>query len=395
MFILGRQSDIAKAEIESLFTSTKIQKSNDKAMVVDIPPEEVDFNRIGGSTRLAKLLTYLPTTKWNEIESYITDTLPQHLDYVSDGKIRFGLSAYNLSVSPKQIHITNLKLKKFIKTFDKSVRVVPNVNSELNTAQVIHNQLTGPTGIELLIISNGDETILAQTVKVQDISAYAARDQKRPKRDARIGMLPPKLAQIIINLAVGELTHSSEVEAELLDPFCGTGVVLQEAMLMGYRVRGSDLDDRMVEYSKQNIQWLNDTIMDKNVLKNYPPIIEVADGTNYKWLPAPSLVACETYLGRPFSKLPDNNTLYQVIRDVNTIHEKFLKNARQFGKDMRICLAVPAWKTRKGFIHLPLLDSLEKLGYTRVSFVHADNNKLIYHREGQVVGRELVVLIRK
>lgn len=62
---------------------------------------------------------------------------------------------------------------------------------------------------------------------------------------------------------------------------------------------------------------------------------------------------------------------------------------------MRICLAVPAWKTRKGFIHLPLLDSLEKLGYTRVSFVHADNNKLIYHREGQVVGRELVVLIRK
>ena len=208
-------------------------------------------------------------------------------------------------------------------------------------------------------------------------------------------MLPPKLAQIIINLAAGELTRSSEGAPELLDPFCGTGVVLQEAMLMGYGVRGSDLDDRMVEYSKQNIKWLKDNIVDKNVLRNHLPIIEIADATNYKWLPAPSLVACETYLGRPFSKLPDNNTLYQVIRDVNTIHEKFLKNARQFGKDYRMCLAVPAWKTKNGFKHLPLLDSLEKLGYTRLSFVHADNDKLIYHREGQVVGRELVVLIRK
>ena len=80
---------------------------------------------------------------------------------------------------------------------------------------------------------------------VQNISAYAMRDQKRPKRDAFVGMLPPKLAQIMINLALGDQEPKDKL---LLDPFCGTGVLLQEALLMGLKVYGTDLsqkDDRL------------------------------------------------------------------------------------------------------------------------------------------------------
>lgn len=64
-----------------------------------------------------------------------------------------------------------------------------------------------------------------RTSFVQDIESYTARDQARPMRDARVGMLPPKLAQIIINLAL-----SNNDITEVLDPFCGTGVVLQEGI---------------------------------------------------------------------------------------------------------------------------------------------------------------------
>jgi DNA-binding sugar fermentation-stimulating protein len=60
-----------------------------------------------------------------------------------------------------------------------------------------------------------------------------------------------------------------------------------------------------------------------------------------------------------------------------------------------MCIAVPAWKTERGFKHLPSLDSLEELGYTRLSFVHAKSDDLLYYRENQVVARELVTLIRK
>jgi hypothetical protein len=60
-----------------------------------------------------------------------------------------------------------------------------------------------------------------------------------------------------------------------------------------------------------------------------------------------------------------------------------------------MCIAVPAWKKKDGFVHLPTLEKLTELGYTRLSFESADEQDLIYHRPDQTVARELVVLIRK
>jgi tRNA (guanine10-N2)-dimethyltransferase len=223
---------------------------------------------------------------------------------------------------------------------------------------------------------------------VQDIDAYAARDQARPKRDAKVGMLPPKLAQTIVNLATG----NSDKEVTLLDPFCGTGVVLQEALLMDYGAVGTDLEPRMVDYSQANLDWLQQ----RWHLPRGKFSLEVGDATNHHWQPFDS-VAAETYLGRPFSSLPDAQTLSQVIRDVDTIHRKFLRNlASQTKPGFRACLAVPAWHVAGNSVkHLPTLDSLQEMGYTRMSFVHARNEDLVYHRPGQIVGRELVVITRK
>jgi hypothetical protein len=61
-----------------------------------------------------------------------------------------------------------------------------------------------------------------------------------------------------------------------------------------------------------------------------------------------------------------------------------------------MCIAVPAWQQKPNlFIHLPVLDHLEKLGYNRVRFEHAQAKELIYSREDQVVARELLVITRK
>ncbi len=231
----------------------------------------------------------------------------------------------------------------------------------------------------------------------QDIDAYAARDQARPKRDARVGMLPPKLAQIIINLAAKDTNplHGSYV----LDPFCGTGVIMQEASLMGFEVYGSDIDKRMVEYTDENLLWLlnlpENPITPFGEDKRYYRL-ETGDATSHTWSPEPGFIAAETYLGRPFSALPVMAVLTEVMQDVNTIHRKFLQNvARQTKPGFRMCVAVPAWKTKTGFKHLPVLDQLTDLGYNRLSFVHASNRELIYRRPEQIVARELVVLIRK
>ncbi len=392
--ILGRQKGLSLAELESLFGAQAVKPISDSAAFLNKHPDDIPFTRLGGTLKLAKTLTELPYTDWKTLENYLTQNVPKHLKHLPEGKAKFGISTYGLSVSPKAINATGLKVKKAAREVGRTMRVIPNEASELNSAQVLRNKLTAELGMELLCIKNGNKTILAQTVQVQDIDAYAARDQARPARDARVGMLPPKLAQIIINLS------NPLNDGIVLDPFCGTGVILQEALLMGLQVIGSDIDLRMVQYTKKNLDWLiQQPLYDlhyenlKELSANDATDIIISDLTQNSLTKL--CVAAETYLGRPFSTEPHPDKLREVIQDVDTIHKKFLQNvARQTVSGFRMCIAVPAWHTRNGIKHLPVLDRLTDMGYTRMSFVHASNDELIYHREGQIVGRELVTLIR-
>ena len=385
LVILGRQPALGLAELERLYGADSLHPVDRHVAVLDVGPKHMQFARLGGTVKLAKVLTRLDTTAWPQVIRYITKTVPDHLQYIPDGKIRLGLNVYGLRMTIAEVNRAGLEIKKSIKKAGRSVRVVPNTTLELNSAQSLHNQLTGPTGLEFVLVKDGNGTLLAQVIHVQDISAYAARDQARPKRDARVGMLPPKLAQIITNLSAIQPGQT------LLDPFCGTGVVSQEALIMGASAYGTDLEQRMIDFSQVNLDWLNTKY---DLAGSFT--LEAGDATDHQWSKPFDGVAGETYLGRPFSAEPDAEVLGQVTRDVDTIHRKFLKNmAKQTPAGLSLCLAVPAWKTKNGFKHLPCLDSLEELGYTRMSFVHVRNEDLVYHREDQFVGRELVVLTRK
>ena len=178
----------------------------------------------------------------------------------------------------------------------------------------------------------------------------------------------------------------------ILDPFCGTGVILQEAVLMGYDVYGTDLERRMVEYSQTNLDWLSQKYA---IAQKCDRSLEAGDATSYKWGEPFDFIATEAYLGQPFSVIPDVQKLEEVAQGVNIITKKFLKNlASQTKPGFRLCVAVPAWQTKNGIKHLPLLDSLTDMGYNRVSFSHVSNDDLIYSREGQIVARELLVITR-
>ncbi|MEO5627908.1 MAG: hypothetical protein ABIQ89_03395 [Candidatus Saccharimonadales bacterium] len=384
LVVLGRQPALGLAELESLYGADSLRPVSAQIAVLDRDHTDINFSRLGGSIKLAKVLTHINVTAWPQVVRYIAKNLSDYIQDMPEGKIRLGLNVYDFRIDVREINRTGLELKKAIKKAGRSVRVVPNTGLELNSAQSMHNQLAGPTGLELIIVKDGNTTILAQVTDSQDINTYAARDQARPKRDARVGMLPPKLAQIIVNLA-------GESKTRLLDPFCGTGVILQEATLDGYNAYGTDLEPRMIDYTKANLEWLNEKWPSDRSF-----VVEAGDATNHLWKEPFDVVAGETYLGRPFTTEPARDILEQTIREVDTIHRKFLKNlAKQTQYGFTMCLAIPAWMTKNGFKHLPTLDSLEDLGYTRISFVHTRSEDLIYHREGQFVGRELVVLTRK
>lgn len=431
--ILGRQPALGLAELESLYGPEHLM-ALDNAALLNIDAGDINFSRLGGTIKVARLLDILPATAWPEIEKYLLEAVPRHLKSAPGGKFTLGISAYGLEVTAGMINRTGMKIKK---AAGRPMRVVPNKSPALNSAQVLHNKLTTVGAWELVLLRSGDQTLLAQTIFVQDIEAYAARDQARPARDARVGMLPPKLAQILVNLAMGEslrqmglsgvqgageqrtkpyvsdtvkeqsqpatpqsakktgsVSGSAGQQASLahfvvLDPFCGTGVILQEALLMGYSVYGTDIDERMVEYSKRNIQWL--VAKKPEIIGRV--VVEKADAVEYVW-PGLSAVSTELYLGRALSRLPAPDQLQKIVLDVNTIAKKFLNNlGRQLKPGRKAALALPAWQIGKNkFNYLPLIDDLTDMGYNIKKFKHISPDELVYHREGQIVARQLIVL---
>lgn len=253
IIILGRQPRLGLAELESLFGAEKISVISDNAAVVDVPADQINRQELGGAIKVATLLTEIPTIEWSSVLDHLHRFIPEYIAEMPDGKLKFGLSLHGFEIPLKSLQKAGLTLKKTIKQHSRSVRLVPNTSLELNSAQVLHNKLTSTTGWELLLIKHGEATMIARTVRVQDIESYTFRDRSRPKRDAYVGMLPPKLAQTMIHL-----TAPSAGE-RLLDPFCGTGVILQEAALYGLTPYGTDISSKMTDYSQANLEWLKRT----------------------------------------------------------------------------------------------------------------------------------------
>lgn len=381
--ILGRQPHLGLAELESRFSPTAVKTIDRQTAYVDT--DELDIQTFGGILKAGEVFCEIRGHNFTDISSQLVERFTREFMHL-DGKITLGISVYSRDVKPYEIQKIGLAIKNNLKKSGHSLRLVPNASAALSTAVSHHNKLgLSDNKIELLIIKSGDHFVVAKSTGSQNITAYARRDQARPKRDAFVGMLPPKLAQIMVNLALGDKAPTT-----LLDPFCGTGVVLQEAAIAGFdKVYGSDLSDKMILYSQENLDWLKDT---HHI--NFDYELSSGDAMKLKWPQPIDFVVSETYLGQPFNTPPRSAKLAEVVDNCNHITLEFLQNLhRQITPKTSICIAVPAWRDRYGhFTHLPLIAHLEKLGYCRHQFTHVSNQDLLYYREDQVVARELLVL---
>lgn len=390
--LLGRQPHLGYAELEAVVGALKIQELTPGIARIDAPWQDITSHPFGGVIKSAEVVTELQAGSWQALARKLTREIPARTTK-SEDKVTFGVSIVGIPARHGDIEKLGLSLKRELKKSGRPVRYVQNKEVELSSATVLHNKLTrSEHNYEWLVIGTGNgKALLARTRYVQDIDAYAARDFGRPRRDAFVGMLPPKLAQIMINLSAKVTPSDTEVRStpfRLLDPFCGTGVVLQEAALMGYAVYGTDLARKMIDYSRDNLLWLEEThgiFPDK--------FFQVADAQEHTWEQPVNLVVCEGYLGTPFSTEPRDEKLQLTIHECNGIMKRFLQNiGPQLASGTPLVVGMPSWFVRGHIHHLPLLDDLENFGYNRIDFEHASREELVYHREDQIVGRELVVL---
>ncbi len=381
--ILGRQPELGIAELESVVGSDRIKPIGPCAALVD-SKTALNQNNLGGTIKMAELIKEVDSTEINSVMSALRDTVIECMSVDVAHKQTFGISAYGLNISARRISELSFLIKKSLKAKSVSVRAIISNSTTLNSAQVIHNGLTGRSGSEFIVVSDKHRSYIARTISVQDIDSYSKRDYERPRRDMRVGMLPPKLAQIMLNLA------KAEPRLTVLDPFCGTGVVLIEAALMGLKLEGSDIKREMITNSKENLEWLA-----KEYHIKVDQHISCADATINKWKHFDRVVT-ETYLGPQPPRNPDPAAINRIATECNFLVFRFLKNLRgQIGAETRCCIAIPAWPTKGGIIRLPLAKQIEKIGYTEIRFKNAGRNGLIYMRPDQYVARELLVLVPK
>lgn len=385
--ILGRQPAIGIAELERLFDD--VQWFSDGSAIFSTA--SFDIQRLGGTVKAGRVVAELPRGDWRQASMKLVQAYAQAWAG-HEGKITLGVSAYGFGVSARDVQKTGIILKSKLKEKGVSLRLVPNDDAILSTATAHHNKLgLANNKVELLIVrGRGGKVIIAESTGSQNITALARRDQERPARDAFVGMLPPKLAQIMINLSGPQGPRDDNQQPPvLLDPFCGTGVLLQEAALLGYHPYGTDLSEKMVRYSRDNLNWLQDRFS-----IHFHWNLETADAVDAKWSQPIDAVVCETYLGQPFSAPPSAAKLTQVRGNCDHIISTFLKNlGSQLQPGTPLCIGVPAWNDgHDNFTHLPLIKKLDQLGYRQHGFKNVNTKDLLYYREDQVVARELLVL---
>lgn len=404
-FILGNNPILSVAEIfrraKSLTVRFTIVELTSQALIAN-SIENIDAHAwqaaLGGSVKIGTIIRQFDSTKQllstlTEDRALLTGLFPNQ-----EKKIMFGFSLYgNAAVrDQKKFQAAGLSIKKMLKTDGRSARLVTGQEAALSSVLVDKNKLL-TRGADCLVVNGLNKVYFGKTLTIQDYEDYSSRDYGRPQRDARSGMLPPKLAKIMINLAA--ITNDNYI----LDPFCGSGTILQEALTMGYhRVAGSDISSKAVTDTKQNLAWLA-------TQQKLPPtnvILDQADVRKLGTTIAPASVDAiitEPFLGPPLT--PDT-PIINILAIIQELESLYLDAFRTFAKILaprgRVVIVFPLIKTPQGIFSLRILEQLSSMGFQRVNPIPDEvslfakigptaRGSLIYHREGQTVEREIFI----
>lgn len=383
LFELGRQPEISQTELESVFSffSFDYQK-----IAVSLPYVIMDIKnnfdatavmqRLGGTIKIGRQVAGRVTA----------EGLAQIIqDFQLEGKIQFSLSG-------KKASAMALETKKILKAEGRSVRYI----EANNTATILHNNL---------VAKQGDFTLMSEgvfvTEAIQQIEDWGERDFGRPGRDSKSGMLPPKLARMMINIARGtSVTLQNIADQHILDPFCGSGTILMEALLLGYKnIIGSDISDQAIHDTKINIEWVRNKAFvpssgrgeiekqgNKGIEIFQSDVRRIVDKIQPQSI---DVIATEPFLGRPLKGSESKESLQKQAHELKTLYVlAFQSFAKIMKKHATAVFLIPRFKYKQEWIRVHCTEEIQKLGFTIESLSSA-SPFLVYSRPDQLVAREI------
>ncbi|MDP2692634.1 MAG: RsmD family RNA methyltransferase [bacterium] len=374
LFFLGIHPELSTAEIKAVFSGLninyKIEQSSKKNLIV-LTQNELDtdnlINRLGGTIKIA--LSIGEDNNINTVVNFLMNSQP-------DGKIQFSLSG----IGEKE----PLNVKKLLKDKGRSVRYV----KIKNTASILHNNLVKKQG-DLSIVGKN----VYVTKAIQPIEELSKRDFGRPGSDSFSGMLPPKLARIMINLT------ETNFDANLLDAFCGSGTVLSEALAMGYKnIFASDISPKAISDTEKNIKWTLQMQNEKFRMNNVDYKLfncDVAELTKKIKTNSIDAIISEPYMGKPLRGNENKKILQNQSEELSQLYVSAFNAFKKILVSGGIVVfIIPSFKYMNNWIQIDCVDKINNIGFEVKKF-DPNTDSLEYYREGQHLKRNIWMFIKK
>lgn len=377
-FLLGREFKISVAEILSVFPNIKTIYQDKQIFIADnISREEIleKANNIWGTIKIIEL---------EEVSKDISELILEKAPY--EWKFRYGLNIYWEKKSLRDILI---KVKKLLKENSVSSRFTNKDFKNLTSAQILWESLVKRES-DFNSITTNNTHYFGTTIWVQDINAYSKRDYSKD-RDMQIGMLPPKLSQMMINISGGKTIY---------DPFVWLGTILIESLYMwNKKVFGSDLNEKMVETSYNNCNEVSNKLsLDAHIetQKLNAKFIHESDYFN-NWVDA---IVSEWYLWEIMTKKNISIDRIEKQREsLEKIYSAFFENLSKIKYSGTVVISFPFWDFKGKYIFFTeVYNTLEKycdiqpLFPTDFEIQSTKTGSLLYKRESQLVWREIYKL---
>lgn len=385
LFLLGRNFEFSRAELVNF--CDEVHSDSEKALFIgenlkfenprELPKskEQIFLDRLGGTIRFGKVLGEFTSKK-----ELIDQVLNIVKETAKEGVVpKVGLSVFGGG----KLLLGDFMgiIKEDFEASGTKIRIENHAGKNMTSGQIFDRRLL-QKGNEFVIWKNGNSFLLAQTVANQNLRNYTLRDRKKSFRDAKMGMLPPKLAQILINLA------NPEIKDLVIDPFCGSGTVNTEAAVMGFQTEGSDINANFIKGAQQNFIEMSEKF-------RYPVgngRFFVEDATQINWENKSGIICTEGFLGHNFTKSPEIKEIDAQARMILKIWLKVFKKLEKSGiKTVSLCLPCWNFKGRKISIAKQLFEKVESFGY-KVTTPFNGKKTFIYERDKTFVARELCVL---
>ena len=276
LFISGKNWKLSLAEVASFLQARSVGfevlefSRSFFTVKTDTPLENAAIDELGGILKIAEVNGTVPTEqvtaaflKQNkqakkDIQFALPlDAIAGKMPSAESGKAVFGVSAYWAEPQFRRIannaqRFLGSVLKDELKAQNKKARFMgfpqDRDNPQLTPVEVIKQGLV-ENHAEVLLCIGKRQTLIGTTVGVHNPFAFQKRDIEKPVQ-RKIFAIPPRIAKIMVNL-----THCTPGKV-FLDPFCGVGTILQEALLAKAKVIGLDVNRWCIDASKQNLTWL-------------------------------------------------------------------------------------------------------------------------------------------